>query len=206
MGQSQINFLRFTVLGILGLLAAASQATAQANLIFTGTEGVNFTVRITAPITYKITENYGTQSKYQAPTFVFKAVGNDFTNGGSAASGNVSYSVNGESPNSIQDIYSGQTIGNLGPNDAYIWGYEQGVAVGDSVTLSAGTFTTYGGPRPANGSYVTYIMDGNGLDISTNGVSSIPEPASFGLLCGCGIAMLGRRKPRNFRVTPAIHC
>jgi hypothetical protein len=181
-------------LASLGLLVAASHAQAQAQLSFSGTKGVDFTVTLAAPVTYTINADFGMNGPHVAPAFVFKGVGNDFSSGGSAASGTITYSFNGGPALPILNMYSGETVGSLTPSDAYLWGNQEGVTVGEQVTLSAGSLMNFGGPLPANGSYVTYIIDGNGNDISTNGVTTLPEPASCGLLSLGAMAMLSRRR------------
>jgi hypothetical protein len=185
--------------------AVATRSHGQAILSFSGSKGNNFMVKLAEPVTYTIDENYGANGQHTAPAFVFKGVGNDFSFAGSAASGTVTYSDNGGPPNPISGMYSGQTVGSLTPSDAYLWGNEEGVTVGEVITLSAGTILTYGGPLPANGSYTTYVMDGNGLDISTNGVSSVPEPVSTGVLGIAAIAVLCRRGNRGVNLRRPIY-
>lgn len=194
--RRRINRVTLCGAGLAGLLTAVSHAHAQAELSFSGSEGDNFTVTLAEPVTYTIDANYGHDGPTQAPTFVFQGVGNDFTGGGSAANGTITYSFDGGPPNPIDGMYSGQSVKSLTPDDAYIWGNNEGVSVGETVTLSAGTLMTYGGSLPANGSYTTVIMDSYGNIISTDGVLSVPEPGSLGVLGLGAFAIIGRRGRR----------
>lgn len=140
-------------------------------------------------MTYAITTN---GANGISPFFIFQGVGDVFGGSFPSVSGTITFSINGGSAQSITGENSGVAAGSLAANDIYMFGSLAGVAVGDIVTLTAGTLTTtsnVAAAPPASGSFTTFIIDGNGTKISANGVSAVPEPTTWATLLG-GLGLL----------------
>ena len=174
--------------------APAAQA-GNASVTFGGGSGSPLSITLSQPISYTVTA---------APSvgglFDFKGVGNVF--GGSViVSGTMTYSVNGGAPVSINVGNTGTSMGAIAPNDLLLFHnpLPGGVALGDTIVLSAGTVTTavsVPSAAPASGSYSAILVDPNGLQIGTG--TAIPEPASLSLLAACaGPLVLARRRSRT---------
>ena len=164
----------------------ASHARAQAMLTFTGGNNTALTLTLNAPVTYTITASAGNNL---SPFFDFQGVGNVFSNLG--VSGTITFTINGGVAQTFTNLNSGVTLGSIAATDAYIFGSEPGVVVGNTVVLQAGTLTTannFAGAPPASGSYQTFITDGQGNKLdAVNGVSAVPEPDTWTwLLVGVG--------------------
>ncbi len=180
---------------LTALLASARTAGAQANLTFSGGNGAPFVLTLNSPVTYSITAT----SNQMAPFFDFQGVGNFFGSNNAQLSntGTITFSINGGPPKFFSGIASGSAFGVVTANDIYMYGTFSGATVGDIVTLSAGTLMTAGSfasAPPQSGSFPTFIFQGDGTRISTNGVA-VPEPATWATLLG-GLGLLG---PRLFR-------
>ncbi|MDQ2949717.1 MAG: PEP-CTERM sorting domain-containing protein [Acidobacteriota bacterium] len=179
--------LALCTLILTALLASAGSARAQADLTFSGGNNTPFVLTLNAPVRYAITAN---GANGISPLFIFQGVGDVFGGLFPGVSGTVSFSINGGSAQSITGENSGVTAGSLALNDIYMFGSFPGVAAGDIVTLTADTLTSnIAAAPPASGSFTTFIIDGNGTKISANGVSVVPEPATWATLLG-GLGLL----------------
>jgi hypothetical protein len=191
------------VKGPLLAIAAAfvlvsGSARGQANLTFSGGNGSPLSLTLNQPVVYTITTGFSV-----GPFFIFQNVGNPFHGAGDGGlHGNISFTINGGASQEIDIMNSGVNVGVVTANDLYIFGSEPGANVGDVIFLSAGTLATFGNvaaPPPSNGSYTTFITDGSGNLVSTNGVA-VPEPQSAALLVtagGLGFLFLMRRPRRS---------
>jgi hypothetical protein len=181
----------------VALVLASGSARGQANLTFTGGNGSPLSLTLSQPVVYTITTGFSV-----GPFFIFQNVGDVFHHMGPAVVGNIRFTINGGSNYFIDTIISGQNVGVVTANDVYIDGDEPGANAGDVILLSAGTLTTVAdvaAPPPANGSYTTFIADGSGNLVSTNGIA-IPEPRSAALLVPGGLGFLFlMRRPRRSR-------
>lgn len=180
-------------LTLLGIAALPHTAQAQANLTFSGGSGSPLTMTLTAPLNYTITS-----AASNAPLFVFQGVGNPFLTVGWSVTGTVTFSINGGVARTVTFINSGAARGNVAANDVYIAGSLPGVAVGDTVLLSAGALTTtsnIAAAAPANGAYSSFVASSTtALKISTFG-SSAPEPGTLVLLAlGMVGGVIARRR------------
>ncbi|RYG93946.1 MAG: hypothetical protein EON58_17310 [Alphaproteobacteria bacterium] len=109
--------------------------------------------------------------------------------------GTWTYSVNGGAPQTLTFINSGAAGGELSASDMYVGGDLSSFAVGDKITLNAATITTttnVAAAKPRDGAYATFVFDGNGTRISSNGVSAavVPEANSAALL-GLALPIIG---------------
>jgi hypothetical protein len=175
------------------LLASADHVRAQANLSFSGGNNTPFVLTLNGPVMYVI--NAALTSN--APFFVFKNVGNPL-GGQRGVTGSIQFSINFGPNQTITTANSGAAVGTIGSNDLFFFGPFSALAIGDVVTLKAGTITTTSnvpGAPPAGGSFTTYLTDGNGVQISTTGVP-VPEPTTWALLGLGGMMLLGSsRRP-----------
>jgi hypothetical protein len=180
------------------LLASTNRACAQANLSFSGGNNTPFVLTLNAPVTYVI--NAALTSN--APFFVFKNVGNPLGSQQSVAA-SISFSVNGGSAQTITTENSGAAVGNITANDLFFFGPFPALNIGDTVTLTTGTTTTnsnVASAPPAGGNFNTFLTDSNGVQISTAGVTAIPEPTIWALFALGGTALLGYCCRPVFRV------
>jgi len=172
-------------------------ATTQASvaLSWSGGSGTPLSVTFADPIIFDVTT---TSTPSFAPAFVMVGMGNLFGGTFPAATG-LTYSINtlnGGSNLSISQWDSGISGGDVAATDVYFWGTLPGVTVGDIVTLNAGTLTgtaPYAGVAPTATSAEMFLMDGNGANLSTGGITTVPEPTAA-LLGTLGLLGLLRRR------------
>jgi hypothetical protein len=162
-------------------------AWPQATLNFSGGTGSPITLELVQSVTYVMTAS----APVGAPSFVFDGVGNVFEDMLPAATGSITFTINGGSPHPIFRINSGVTAGIATADDVYVYGMLLPLNVGDLVTLTAGTLTTTTDvalPAPGDGTFNTIITDGFGMPLSTTGVA-IPEPG-IGILTVIGALII----------------
>ena len=185
-------------IGISLLTALLLYATAQADMITVGGDQPAGTGTLT--INYDLVFNITTLSTPTVFGFVFDEI---VSSDGSAAlvpfSG-LEFSINGGSKIALHFWVDnlGMNEGDITPNDGYLFGNAASFAIGDSVTLHAGTgamTSTDGTFTPwSSGDYDIFITSDGGARISDNGV--VPEPATallFGL-GGVGAFIVRRNK------------
>jgi hypothetical protein len=201
MTTRRFSFRRLALAGVTTLLLAAApgRAHAQADLTFSGGQGMPLVLTLNAPVTYLVTT---AAASGHAPFFDLQGLGNLFAN--PAVGITITFTINTGVAQMLYNINSGPMFGSVASTDAYLYGTFPGVAVGDTVVLSAGTLTTSGNfaaAAPANGSYPTFLFDDNGIKLdAADGVSggtAAPEPSTWALLlssAGLLGLMLRRRR------------
>lgn len=167
-----------SMFALFTVIALAPAAYGQADLTFTGGSGAPLTTTLTRSVSYTVTgSNCGTGN---GPFFDFVGVGN-MLGFGQPVTGTISYSVNGGAAQAISFEESGFVGGNVAAADHTFYGLFPGLPSGSTVVLSLGSITTnnsIAGAAPTNGSYTTFITDGNGFRCSTDGVAIIPSSAN----------------------------
>ena len=201
MNLNPVDLMKQLTIFILCLLAASPAAFAQ-SLTFSGGDGTPLTITLLQPVTFTITSATDAGNG-NAPFFVFQGVGNllQGISTGVTASGTMDFTINNGTPQTITSIYGGVSYGALHSDDAYIWGSLPGVAVGDVVTLNAGSLTTGSNinvTAPLDGTYSTVIMNAFSTQISSSGTAEVPEPSTWALfgfgLLGVGLVARYRRQ------------
>lgn len=171
------SFLLIAV-AISAIFAATPRASA-VPVTFSGGSVTPLSFSLAAPVSYTIT---GAPSG-NAPFFVFQNTGNLAF--GSSIISTITFSVNSGPAQALSIADSGTTGGVITANDLFFNGALPMLNIGDVVTLTAGSWTTISPvvpAAPANGSYTTFITDGFGNVISTNGVSGFSTPESLSTL------------------------
>lgn len=169
--------------------AGGNAAHAQAQLTFAGGNGGPITLTLLNSLTYTV---------FAVPSaqlyFDFDGVGGPIVSG--TGSGTITYSVNGGAPQVIDSLTNGFAAGSVTPDDLALRGLFIALGVGDTVTLTPGTFTTAFGFNGTftNGTYATRLSDFGGNFVGT--VVSAPEPTSvaFALPLLTGMAVCVRRR------------
>jgi hypothetical protein len=166
--------LQFMTAAFAALMIFVPIAHGQARLTFSGGSGTPLSTTILTPITYTVNNaNCGINNGH---FFIFAEAGNPFAVF-FTVTGTISFTANGGEAQPITVEGSGGSATNITPNDIFVYGNRLGAANGSTVILSAGTVTTNNNAaaaRPANGTFTTFLTDGNGVRCSTNGVSAAP--------------------------------
>ena len=189
-----------TALALFGAAAApSSSALAQANLSFSGGSGAPLTLTLSGDVSYTIT---GTVAPGNGPIIAFDGVGDFTANSFLSVAGDLTFSVNGGGPLTLDTLRSGFQGGSITADDAYLFSLSSlpGLAIGDVVVLSSGFLTTtanFSNPAPAGGNFGSYLTDGNGNSVA---VAAVPEPSTWALALG-GLGVLGLVQGRRRRLT-----
>lgn len=200
--QVRFRYLLLTVAALI--LLGTLSAQAQSNLSFLGGNGGALELTIDAPIVYQII----TAPVGQVPFFLFQNVGNVFMGGNpfpknSGVTGSITFTINGGSPFVVNVAGSGFARNDTTTNDLYLYygsfANVPALNVGDTLLLQSGTLTTttnVAQAPPANGSYSTFVIDGDGTRRSTYGLATVPEPSTWTLLLigACGSLWMIRRR------------
>jgi hypothetical protein len=181
------------------LVLLTGSAYGQAHLVFSGGSGSPISLTLTQPVVFTITTTTNNNFLY----FTFQNAGNPFNQNFFATTGDITFTINGGAPQSIDEISSGFNSADTGLNDVFI---DNGttmfsVAAGDVIQLNAGTETTnssIAAAAPMDGSYSAFIGDDAGNQISTLG-EPVPEPQAVALVVvgGLGLAYVLRNARRD---------
>jgi hypothetical protein len=171
-------FLRWIGLGLLLGIGTQAQAVP---ILFSGGNGTPLTITVPTPITYTVTNNTNDNI-----LFVLRATGNPLS--GSAAGTGLSFTVDGGATQFIDISLRASSPPAISVNDMVVYNDNSVyiVTIGDTIVLSAGTFTTastISGAAPADGDYLTYLASTAGRQFSTTG-TTVPEPETYAAVCG----------------------
>lgn len=191
--------VQFVIAIFFVLVVYIPAVEAQADLTFSGGNGTPLSITLQRAITYTINN---TQCAASGPIFVFDEAGNPFGSG-ALITGSITYSFNGGAAQPITNTNSGVIAADVTPNDIFVYGSLAGVSSGSTVVLSAGTVTTtanVGAAPPANGSFATFLTNGNGVRCSANGVAAASPTAATVSIRGRVMTATGRGI-KNVRLT-----
>lgn len=169
------------ILALFIFIALVPAAYGQADLSFTGGNGTPLTTTLTRSVSYTVTN--ANCAAGNGPFFDFDEVGNTFASTQNIT-GTIVYSVNAGASQALTYQESNYTGGDVSANDHSLYGSLAGVGIGTTVVLSLGSITTAGNVAaapPANGSFTTFLTDGNGFKCSTNGVAINPSAANVSI-------------------------
>jgi hypothetical protein len=190
-------------LAAFSLLALAASQAQAALVVVAPTSSTNGSLTITNDITFTIS-TAGNAALFALDEWVTS----DGTQNGSPFAA-LAISLNGAAPFTRDgELFDNlnSTAGAVTPNDGYLFfGPTFGVAIGDTVTLKAGTYTlgaTPGFNPQANQTFTgnMFIADNSGTQLSNIvAASAVPEPTTIGLLAVGGITGLAvaRRRARQ---------
>ena len=187
------------------LAAFAGLSTAHASIICLAPTGTTAgSVQITAPITFTITTP-GNLGGFVLDEWVTSDGGDNSAN----LSPNLAFSVNGIAASNVYGFHDNlnSTASNITANDGYFYyvsGTTTALAVGNTVTLLAGTYTI---PAVANFNVqANQTFTGNMFVINSSGsalsgaTSAVPEPSTWALLVvGAGLLGFVTLRRRNAR-------
>jgi hypothetical protein len=172
--------------------ASPCRGSAPFQVNFSGGSGSPLTVTLPQALTATVTNDTADRSAF----FVIVGTGDVFGNGGSNASGGLSYTGNGAGPFSITDVLT-FNLGAATSNDMFLFSGFDGINynINDVLLLSSGSVTTHApvaSAPPTSGLYTGFIMDEKGVPLGD--LTPTPEPASVGLLALAGTMLLRRRR------------
>jgi hypothetical protein len=173
--------LQFIIAAFIALVIYIPVVHGQANLTFSGGNGSPLTITLQQSVIYTINNS---QCAGGGPVFVFDATGNPFQGLFLPVTGTITYSINAGAAQPINSAASGTSANNISSDDIFVFGAQTGATDGSTIVLNAGTVMTtssVNGPLPTNGSFTTFITDGNGFLCSTNGVALPPTAASVSI-------------------------
>ena len=172
--------LQFIIVAFIGLVLYIPVAHGQARLRFSGGNGTRLTTTLRTAVTYTITNSNCVGS---SPFFVFQAVGTPF-DGVQAVTGTINFSIDNAASEPIFAEGSNVISNDLSANDVFVNGNTPGVNNGSMVVLSAGAVTTddsVAAPPPDPNSFITFIINNEGIRCSSDGVSLAPTAASVSI-------------------------
>ncbi|HEX9929258.1 MAG TPA: carboxypeptidase-like regulatory domain-containing protein [Pyrinomonadaceae bacterium] len=173
--------LRFLIAAVFVLAIFIPAVQAQAYLTFEGGNGAPLTITLQQTVTYTINNS---NCSGGGPVFIFDGAGDPFQGLFLPVTGTITFFINGGTAQPITSAASGVTANNISPNDIFIFGAQTGAPNGSTIVLNAGTVMTTSnaaGPTPANGSYPTFITEGNGVQCSENGIATGVTAASVSI-------------------------
>lgn len=199
LGPVKVNLVtllmkRIALLGAL-LTAPLGFVSAQASFTFSGGGGSPLVMTLASNVVYTTTTSVASVA---SPVFVFQAFGG--TNGVLSVTGSITYRVGVGPIRQLTVTNEGFPGGSITSVDRYFYGPStilnevNGLAVGSTITLLAGTLTTVESVLDvfaANRTLSTFIADNNGKNLGS-GVSGsiVPEPSTYALMAA-GLAALG---------------
>ena len=187
----------------MGLVALACSTTSHAqtaNLTFSGGLGTPLVLTLTGTVNYTVTT-----AATSGPFFIFRGVGNAVVT--QPGSGTIAFSIGGATSTNITYENSNVTTGSVTATDFYLFASNSDnntFAVGNTVTLTGGTFTTsanFAGAPPAGGNFPTFITDGNATPITA---VPAPEPGTWAMLGLGGVVLVGANRLRRRRTMGAV--
>ncbi|HEX8197429.1 MAG TPA: carboxypeptidase-like regulatory domain-containing protein [Pyrinomonadaceae bacterium] len=170
--------LQFLIAAVFVLAFYIPAVKAQANLIFEGGNNSPLKITLQQSVTYTINNS---NCAANGPLFVFDDAGDPFQGLFQPVTGTITFFINGGTAQPITTAASGSTTGIISPDDIFISGGQNTVSNGNMIVLNAGTVMTINNitaAAPANGSYTTFITDGNGTLCSNNGIATVVTAAS----------------------------
>ena len=176
----------------------ARSTHAQVNLTFSGGLGTPLVLTLSAPVVYTII----VAEQQSGPVFIFRGADPTHDFDGLHGPTTLTFSVDGGAGLPVQTINSRANISYyLSNNDLYLYGPNANLAVGDTVTLNPGTYTTNGNfafAPPVSGSFITYATDQQ-TDVLSHPGFTVPEPGTWAMLLGVGVGALGLTLRRRSR-------